>query len=65
MASYSSTLPTTTRYKAEYGEPFAPLYGRSRKRHQYVLLPGNAARRLTTFNFRASSAWVSTDYFRA
>ncbi|KAH3840415.1 hypothetical protein DPMN_113863 [Dreissena polymorpha] len=39
-ASYSLTLPTTPRYKAENGEPFAPVYGRSRKRHQYVLLPG-------------------------
>ncbi|KAH3701780.1 hypothetical protein DPMN_076776 [Dreissena polymorpha] len=25
----------------KYGEPFASVYGRSRKRHQYVLLPGN------------------------
>ncbi|KAH3783351.1 hypothetical protein DPMN_161288 [Dreissena polymorpha] len=39
-ASYSLTLPTTPRYKAEYGKPFAPVYDRSRKRHQYVLLPG-------------------------
>ncbi|KAH3840180.1 hypothetical protein DPMN_113624 [Dreissena polymorpha] len=35
------TLPTTPLYKAEYGKPFAPVNGRSLKRHQYVLLPGN------------------------
>ncbi|KAH3749629.1 hypothetical protein DPMN_184130 [Dreissena polymorpha] len=40
-ASYPMTLTTTPRYKAEYGEPFAPVYGRSHNCHQYVLLPGN------------------------